>query len=336
MTPSLPPFLEDGSLGVRLARTVKQWLGKTANTQTALQAQQPVCLDEPFFEQLELTLLATDAGLPATDAILAYLKAHVANKTLSQSAWRQALVQAVASSWHAPVAEPDTTGLPALLQAATPQAPLVLVLLGINGSGKTTTLGKLAHWANTQPLSNASVLIGACDTYRAAADTQVGVWAKRAGVPIVSLKPGSDPAAVAVETLKQAAQQQARVVLLDTAGRLHNNPNLLAELAKLLRVTRKFAAEGATLVPLLVLDGGSGQNALQQVEQFHKALDGGLGGLIVTKLEGSAKGGLVLALGHSSPVPVLALGTGEGLEDWHSFDRDTWLSSFVEPICLLK
>jgi len=189
----------------------------------------------------------------------------------------------------------------------------VLLMIGVNGSGKTTTIGKLARKLKGQGLS---VTIGAADTFRAAAIEQLKVWGERAGVPVVAREQGADAAGVAFEALERAKAQGADVVMIDTAGRLQNKAGLMAELEKIVRVIRKVDPE-APHATLLVLDATVGQNAVSQVELFHKAA--GVTGLVMTKLDGTARGGILVALAQKFRLPVHFIGVGEGVEDLEPF-----------------
>jgi fused signal recognition particle receptor len=210
-------------------------------------------------------------------------------------------------------------------QAPQP-TPHVVLMVGVNGAGKTTAIGKLAYWA-TQ--AGKHVWIGAGDTFRAAAQEQLSVWSDRAGATVVTGKPGqrNDPAAVLFDTLKQAQAAQADWVLLDTAGRLHNQVNLMDELKKIKAAVTKALAPDATLEVWLVLDATTGQNALAQARAFNQAV--GLTGLVLSKWDGSAKGGLVLSLADALALPVVWVGTGEQLQDLQPFDTQAYLDKLL-------
>jgi len=195
-----------------------------------------------------------------------------------------------------------------------PAKPYVILIIGVNGAGKTTTVGKLAYNYRN---AGKRVIIGAADTFRAAANQQLEVWAQRAGVDIVQQHHGADPSAVAFDTLQSAIGKDADVVLIDTAGRLHNKQNLMLELEKMTRVMRKLLPEAPNEI-LLVLDATTGQNALQQAREFTKVAP--ITGLILTKLDGTAKGGIVIALTNELRVPVRYIGVGEKIEDLQPFD----------------
>jgi fused signal recognition particle receptor len=204
-----------------------------------------------------------------------------------------------------------------------PDFPTVIMVVGVNGVGKTTTIGKLAHRFKSE---GHSVLLGAADTFRAAAIEQLEVWAGRAGVPIISQHMGADPAAVAFDTLQAAVSRKSDVVIIDTAGRLHNKRGLMEELTKIRRVMDKVVP-GAPHEVLLVLDGSTGQNAVEQAKQFAQATD--VSGLVLTKLDGTAKGGVVLAISDQLHIPVRFIGVGEKMEDLQDFHVLEFIDSLL-------
>src|SRR5690606_34878826 len=206
----------------------------------------------------------------------------------------------------------------------TDQRPYVIMVVGVNGVGKTTTIGKLAHQFKNKGFE---VMLGAGDTFRAAAIDQLQVWADRVGVPIIKQKMGSDPASVAFDTLNAAVAKKSDVVLVDTAGRLHNKVNLMNELAKVKRVMQKVVP-GAPHEVLLVLDGSTGQNAFEQAKQFTKATE--VSSLAVTKLDGTAKGGVVIGISDQFQIPVKYIGVGEGIEDLQVFNKYEFVDSFFK------
>jgi fused signal recognition particle receptor len=207
-----------------------------------------------------------------------------------------------------------------------PAKPYIVLVVGVNGVGKTTTIGKLAH---NFKKAGKSVLLGAADTFRAAAVDQLTIWSERVGVPIVKQAMGSDPAAVAFDTAQSAVSRQSDVVLIDTAGRLHNKAHLMDELNKIKRVIQKFIPEAPHEV-LLVLDGSTGQNALEQAKHFTAATD--VTAMAITKLDGTAKGGVVLAIADQFKIPVKFIGVGEKAEDLLVFDKH----EFVDSLFSLK
>ena len=202
--------------------------------------------------------------------------------------------------------------------------PYVLMVVGVNGVGKTTTIGKLAHQFNK---AGYKVVLGAADTFRAAAIDQLQIWADRVGVPMVRQEMGSDPASVAFDTLKSAVAQDADVVIIDTAGRLHNKINLMNELTKVKRVMQKVIDDAPHDV-LLVLDGSTGQNAFEQAKQFTAATE--VTSLAVTKLDGTAKGGVVIGISDQFQIPVKYIGVGEGIEDLQVFNKIEFVDSFFK------
>ncbi len=202
--------------------------------------------------------------------------------------------------------------------------PYIILIVGVNGVGKTTSVGKLAY--NYKNLGY-RVIVGAADTFRAAANEQLEIWAKRAGVEIINSEKGTDPSAVAFETIKKAVEENFDIVLIDTAGRLHNKTNLMNELSKIKKVIRKFS-DSAPNETLLVLDGTTGQNALIQAIEFSKVID--LSGLILTKLDGTAKGGVVFQISHKLKIPIKYIGVGEGIEDLQEFEKNSFISALFE------
>ena len=203
--------------------------------------------------------------------------------------------------------------------------PYVILVVGVNGVGKTTTIGKLAHLFKSQ---GKKVILGAADTFRAAAVDQLVIWAERAGVDIVRQEMGSDPASVAYDTVKAAVSRGADVAIIDTAGRLHNRIDLMNELGKIRNVCRKVIPDAPHDV-MLILDASTGQNAFQQAKEFSRATD--ITCITVTKLDGTAKGGVVVGLTDQFEVPVRFIGTGEGIEDLKLFDRDRFVASLFDP-----
>jgi fused signal recognition particle receptor len=268
-------------------------------------------LDQGSLEQLEELLLAADFGVSATMRLVDRVEGlSRSGKIRTERDFLEALEREVRAILESGTADP------ALRFASTP--PTVFLMVGVNGVGKTTSIGKLAH-----QLSNAGhqVLVAAADTFRAGAIDQLRVWAERAGADFVGARPGADPAAVAFDALDAAGARGADVVIIDTAGRLHTQDDLMAELVKVQRVIgRKL--EGAPDETLLVLDATVGQNALSQARIFAQALR--LTGLVLAKLDSSARGGIVVALKEEFDLPVKLVGTGEGIEDIESFDPESF------------
>ncbi|AFH49284.1 Signal recognition particle GTPase protein [Ignavibacterium album JCM 16511] len=202
--------------------------------------------------------------------------------------------------------------------------PYIIVVVGVNGVGKTTSIGKLAY--NYKNLGY-KVIVGAADTFRAAANEQLEIWAKLAGVEIINSNKGADPSSVVFETIKRAVDENYDIVLIDTAGRLHNKTNLMNELSKIKKVIKKFS-DSAPHETLLVVDGTTGQNALIQAIEFSKVIE--LTGLIITKLDGTAKGGMVFQISKKLKIPIKYIGVGEGIEDLQEFDKETFISALFE------
>jgi len=274
-------------------------------------------IDAALLEDLETRLLAADVGVEATTAILSGLHRQVSRNELKDAdalltALRAALLEALA-----PVERP--------LAVDRARKPFVILVVGVNGSGKTTTIGKLARHLQRGGLS---VLLAAGDTFRAAAVEQLTVWAERNSVPIVSQAAGADPAAVVFDALQSARARGTDVLIADTAGRLHTQSHLMDELAKIARVLKRQDADAPHEV-LLVLDAGLGQNALRQAEQFQKAI--GVTGIVVTKLDGTAKGGIVVAIARRFGLPIRFVGVGEQAEDFGIFDARAYVDGLLRP-----
>ena len=261
-------------------------------------------IDDNLYEELETALLMADTGVKATEHLLADLKRRVKDAKATDPAQVKGLLMDAIADMLAPLQKPLEIGA---------QQPTVIMVAGVNGAGKTTSIGKLTkHLAD----SGESVLLAAADTFRAAAKEQLAVWADRNTVEIVSQQ-GGDPAAVSFDAVTAGRARGKNVVLVDTAGRLPTQLHLMEELKKIKRVVQK-ADETAPHEVLLVIDGNTGQNALAQVKAFDEALQ--LTGLIVTKLDGTAKGGVLCAIAREKPIPVYFIGVGEKLEDLETFD----------------
>ena len=261
-------------------------------------------IDDNLYEELETALLMADTGVKATEHLLADLKRRVKDAKATDPAQVKGLLMDAIADMLAPLQKPLEIGA---------QQPTVIMVAGVNGAGKTTSIGKLTkHLAD----SGESVLLAAADTFRAAAKEQLAVWADRNTVEIVSQQ-GGDPAAVSFDAVTAGRARGKNVVLVDTAGRLPTQLHLMEELKKIKRVVQKADATAPHEV-LLVIDGNTGQNALAQVKAFDEALQ--LTGLIVTKLDGTAKGGVLCAIAREKPIPVYFIGVGEKLEDLETFD----------------
>ena len=266
-------------------------------------------VDEALYEELEAGLLQADCGVAATQALLAAVRRQ---KPEDGAALQAALREAVAALLRPLQKTLDLTGA----------KPLVIMIAGVNGSGKTTSIGKLAHWLQLQ---GKSVLLAAGDTFRAAAREQLVVWGARNNVPVIAQESG-DPGAVVFDALAAARARKLDVVIADTAGRLPTQLHLMEEIKKVKRVAAK-ALEGAPHEVLLVLDANTGQNSLAQVKAFDGAL--GLTGLILTKLDGTAKGGVVCAIAKEKPVPLLFVGVGESIDDLRPFAARDFAEALV-------
>ncbi|MDX2127602.1 MAG: signal recognition particle-docking protein FtsY [Chloroherpetonaceae bacterium] len=276
-------------------------------------------VDEAFLEDLEQILISADVGVQTTLKIVEAIstrakKERYMNDTELDAMLRDEIQKMVSAS--------KIEGIPTEFDSALPEKPYVILIVGVNGAGKTTTIGKLAY---NYKSAGKKVLIAAADTFRAAATEQLEIWAERAGVPIVSQGQGFDPSAVVFDAVSSAVAKEVDVVLIDTAGRLHNKTHLMEELSKIKRVIKKKLPNSPNEV-LLVLDGSTGQNALNQAREFTKAVE--VTGLIVTKLDGTAKGGIVIAISNELNIPVKYIGVGEKIEDLQIFDRE----KFVEAL----
>jgi len=261
-------------------------------------------LDEEALQDLEDLLIAADLGTEVARRIIENFRRTRFGREVTEEEVKEALAQEIAEIL-APVARP--------LVINPDRAPHVVLVVGVNGNGKTTTIGKLALQYREQGLKP---MLAACDTFRAAAVEQLQVWGQRTGAPVVSAPPNSDPAGLAFDALTRARAEGCDVLLIDTAGRLHNKTALMEELAKIIRVIRKQDPSAPHTV-LLVLDATTGQNALTQVGVFKEMVD--VSGLVVTKLDGSARGGIVVALAEEYGLPVYAVGVGEQVGDLKSF-----------------
>ncbi len=270
-------------------------------------------LDDEMLESLEELLIASDMGVDTALRISANLAQGRMGRKLSVSGIKTLLAQEIAR-----IMEPVARPLP--LYSTAPQ---VVLVVGVNGSGKTTTIGKLASQFRA---AGKRVVIAAGDTFRAAAVEQLQVWGARAGVPVLTAPEGSDPASLAFDALKQAKAERADLLMIDTAGRLQNRADLMEELAKIVRVIRKID-ESAPHNTLLVLDATTGQNALSQVEIFRKISD--VSGLVMTKLDGTARGGVLVALADKFGLPIHAIGVGEQIDDLAPFDPEEFAQALV-------
>lgn len=274
-------------------------------------------VDDEVLDNLEEALVSADVGIETTVQIIERIEKRVAkDKYLNTSELNNILQQEMENILvDAQEADAYTFG------SALPAKPFVILVVGVNGVGKTTTIGKLAY---NFKKAGKSVLLGAADTFRAAAVDQLTIWSERVGVPIVKQGMGADPASVAFDTVQSGVSKGSDVVIIDTAGRLHNKAHLMEELSKIKRVIQKHIPEAPHEV-LLVLDGSTGQNALEQAKQFTAATD--VTALAITKLDGTAKGGVVLAIANQFKIPVKFIGMGEKMEDLLVFDKHEFVDS---------
>lgn len=281
-------------------------------------------VDESVLDDLENALVSADVGVDTTIKIIDNIEKRVArDKYINTSELNNILKAEIESLLVASPSDVSYSGY----ELPEGHKPHVILVVGVNGAGKTTTIGKLAH---NFSLAGKSVILGAADTFRAAAIDQLGIWSERTGAPIIKHSMGSDPSAVAFDTVQSAIAKNADVALIDTAGRLHNKIHLMDELNKIKRSVNK-AMPGAPHEVLLVLDGSTGQNALEQAKQFTKATD--VSAMAITKLDGTAKGGVVLAIADQFKIPVKFIGMGEKATDLLVFDKKEFVDSlFGEAI----
>ncbi len=271
-------------------------------------------LNKDLIDEIEMALLTADVGVDTTEQLIKTLTQKLARKELSDSEAAFQCLQAEMKAILKPCEVP--------LNVSTGVKPYVILVVGVNGSGKTTTIGKLAHHLQSQAKST---LLAAGDTFRAAAIEQLQVWGERNHVPVIAQQPGADTAAVIFDALEAAKARGLDVLIADTAGRLHTQSGLMAELQKVKRVLAKIDAT-APHETLIVLDATLGQNALNQVKQFHQAI--GVTGIILTKLDGTAKGGIIFSIAQQTQIPIRYIGIGEGIHDLRPFVAD----EFVEAL----
>lgn len=275
-------------------------------------------IDDDFLDNLEEILLSSDVGVVTTETIIENLKLRVKEEKYEHSGELNNIlkdeIKKVFASTNGKVTEPFKID----------KKPYIIVVVGVNGVGKTTSIGKLAY---NYKNAGYKVLIGAADTFRAAANEQLETWAKRSGTEIIQLAQGSDPSAVVYNTIQSATANNYDIVIIDTAGRLHTKVNLMEELSKIRRVIQKQISDAPHEV-LLVIDATTGQNGLNQAKEFHKAF--GLNGLILTKLDGTAKGGIVLKISKELGIPVKYIGVGEQIDDLQIFDKESFVKALLE------
>jgi fused signal recognition particle receptor len=303
-----PTLLEKLKSGVQKTRA-----GLVSALEDALQGKKEI--DADLLDELEFTLISADIGVRTTEEILDRIKERVARHQLNDAAElrgliREHLLEILQASERAParVAEP----------------PAVILVVGVNGSGKTTTIGKLAHRFKNE---NRSVVLCAADTFRAAAIEQLEIWGTRTGAPVLKQRAGSDPSAVLFDALNAARARKSDYVVVDTAGRLQTKENLMAELQKMSRTAKKVIPEAPHEV-LLVLDATTGQNGLEQARKFTES--SGVTGIVLTKLDGTAKGGIVVAIARELNLPIRYVGVGEKVDDLLPFDPEKFIQSLFE------
>lgn len=297
-----------------LARSKESVMSKVAR---AIAGKSKV--DDDVLDNLEEALITSDVGIETTLKIIERIQTRVAkDKYLGTEELNSILKEEIAAL----LTEDESSNLNEASSEA--QRPYVIMVVGVNGVGKTTTIGKLAYKFKQEGLK---VVLGAADTFRAAAVEQLVEWGKRADVPVVKQNMGADPASVAFDTIKSAVAQDADVVLIDTAGRLHNKVGLMNELTKIRNVMKKVVDHAPDEV-LLVLDGSTGQNAFEQAKQFTKATE--VTSLAITKLDGTAKGGVVIGISDQFQIPVKYIGLGEGIDDLQEFDKEAFVDSLFQ------
>ena len=303
---------EKESLDQGLQKTKENFLSKITK---AVAGKSTV--DEEVLDNLEDALVTADVGIDTTIQIIEQIEKRVSrDKYLNTTELNKILQEEIENLL---VDAPETNAYS--FTSELPAKPYIMLVVGVNGVGKTTTIGKLAH---NFKKAGKSVLLGAADTFRAAAVDQLTIWSERAGVPIVKQAMGSDPASVAFDTVQSGVSRGADVVIIDTAGRLHNKAHLMEELSKIKRVIQKHIPEAPHEV-MLVLDGSTGQNALEQAKHFTAATD--VSALAITKLDGTAKGGVVLAIANQFKIPVKFIGVGEKMEDLLVFNKHEFVDS---------
>jgi fused signal recognition particle receptor len=304
------------SLDKGLEKTKQSFLSKLARTIVGKSR-----VDDEVLDNLEEVLITSDVGVETTLKIIERIETRVSrDKVLGTNELNMILKEEIAG-----LLEENNSGAVSDFNVSkVGDDPYVIMVVGVNGVGKTTTIGKLAHQFKA---AGKQVVLGAADTFRAAAVDQLIIWSERVGVPIIQQGMGADPASVAYDTLQSAKAQGADVVIIDTAGRLHNKVNLMNELSKIKRVMEKVVP-GAPHEVLLVLDGSTGQNAYEQAKQFSLAT--AINALAITKLDGTAKGGVVIGISDQMKIPVKYIGVGEGMYDLQLFDKHEFVDSLFK------
>jgi fused signal recognition particle receptor len=311
VAPQVSPVVPTGSVTGRL----RSQLGKTRGGLMGF-LQGRGAIDREFMEDLEAQLLMADLGVSATQDIITHLSENLERQELSDRDTLRQRLRAHLRNLILPVSQP--------LEIPADVRPFVILVVGVNGVGKTTTIGKLAKRLQQRGLS---VMLAAGDTFRAAAVEQLEAWGERNDVPVIAQHTGADSASVIYDALEAAKARKVDVLIADTAGRLHNKSNLMEELSKVKRIMARLDASAPHEV-LLVLDGGTGQNAVNQARQFHEAV--GLTGLVLTKLDGTAKGGVLFALAKQFGIPIRFIGIGEGIDDLRDFDADEFIAALFD------
>lgn len=295
---------------MNLLTRLKDGLTKTRSQITSILSHD-ARFGEDFYESLEEALLAADIGIDLTDEIIARLRSELRQNKVDTVAEAYSVLKELLSDELQVHRMPDDF----------PPKPWVILVVGVNGVGKTTTIGKIAHELRAK---NKTVMLGAADTFRAGAIEQLRVWAQRTGSEFVAQQEGSDAASVAFDAIEAAKARGTDVLILDTAGRLHTKVNLMNELEKILRVIKRNTPHAPNEI-LLVVDATTGQNALNQAKVFNDAV--GLTGLIITKLDGTAKGGVAIALTKTYNIPIKKIGVGEGIEDLQDFNAKSYVDA---------
>lgn len=282
-------------------------------------------VDDDVLDNLEETLITSDVGVETTLKVIDKLQERIKrDKYISTSELNSILRAEIAQLLRRPIYNDASANFPASFDAPMPKKPYVILVVGVNGVGKTTTIAKLAYRYKE---AGKQVMLGAADTFRAAAVEQLMLWADRVGVPVVQQGMGADPASVAYDTLQSALAKQSDVVIIDTAGRLHNKVGLMNELTKIKKVMQKLVPDAPHEV-LLVLDASTGQNAIEQARQFTGATD--VNALALTKLDGTAKGGVIIGISDQFNIPVRYIGLGEKMTDLQMFNPDEFVDSLFE------
>ncbi|MBI2967169.1 MAG: signal recognition particle-docking protein FtsY [Bacteroidetes bacterium] len=293
-----------------LSKTRENFIGKV----TRLVAGKSTISDD-LLDELESVLIGADVGIPTTLKVIRNIRTRVKKEPYLSTGDLNRMLREEIESLFPPRENPE---IPSIIPSVS---PFVIMVVGVNGTGKTTTIGKLGKmYKNT----GKSVLFGAADTFRAAASEQLKIWGERADIPVIATKMGSDPGAVAFDTVESAVAKNYDIAIIDTAGRLHNKTQLMNELSKIKKVIQKVIP-AAPHDTMLVLDGSTGQNAFEQAKQFTEAVN--ITSITITKLDGTAKGGVIIGISDQFKIPVKYMGTGEGLADLYRFNRKEYVAS---------